>query len=814
MNYLDSNINIIKLAPFIYNRGNFLFREHPNYHPDSSQYMPYWENEEVKSIEGYWGLDQTEKRTDNEIELGVKQEYDPNSKGGWRFMTPQHYWYTNYCFIQHLPNPDEPPITIMPDIRDIDWYWFYIFLIASGFSGFELDDKYSCHYLLNRYEKSLKPSSKITFDLTPKEKKTWKRIKSTLTDINGNYKKYRDPIEYLNDTHEKPLGNILYQNNMYNIVDLEARGGGKSYRMMGVLSQAFNFFGARTFDQYLNIKKGPTLCVGSALSTKSGELLNKFMFSQSQLVDNFGHYQLEDNFLPGFFHKETSGVMSTGNEKNPYRHQYKIKVGKTWKKEGTWTNIIHNSYDNNPEAFVGQRATLMLEDEFGINPLAIKCARADNTVMKMSGVKMGIGIKSGTGGNVTKIQGAKEIYYHPDDYGYLRLEDKWEGSAFGIGMFIPAIYVDSSFRDPQGNQNLKDAFAQEIHNRKKLADGDSTSMLDGYIIDHPLVPSEMFLSPEMNIFPVTLLREHKAYIEAKQVVKKISREGYLEYIDNKVRDKVRFIDNTDRYNKNIDSFDLKKYDGNLDGNILVLEEPVDNIPNPLFNKSLYKIGYDPVKDDHGGPSLACIIVYKGYTAPGWNDGIQNNIVAIYIGRKDDVEEMHEIAIKLAIWYNAKILPETNIPDFVRYCKRKKRINLLQTKPFDAISKAINNPSRKYDVGMDVSSVKIIIQGEQLLKKWLKEKRGIDDNGKDILNLHYLYSTRVLDELIMYNRSLNTDAISTLFLIMFWIYQEELIPAKENTKANKVSKINEYYNTIIDKNNNNAEKGYEEYFTEI
>ncbi|MCA9748602.1 MAG: hypothetical protein KC414_05810, partial [Romboutsia sp.] len=408
-----NEIKLINLAPWIYNRKRYYNREHPSYHPDTSQYLNYWENEEKKIIEGVSILDQE----------GTNTEYDSNKPGGYRFLIPQHYWYINYCFIQHLPDPASPPTTIMPDLRDIDLYWFYIFLIALGFSGFTEDNEYSCHYLLERYEKHLEPGSKITFDLTPKEKKLWASIKPEVTNSKG-YKKYIDPIEYLKKTFDRPLGNIIYSNDMYNIADMEVRGNGKSYRMMGLISHAFNFFGARTFEEYLKVKKGPTICVGSANSSKSGELLQKFQFSQNMLIDNFGAYiDDNENFTPGFFHKETSGVISSGNEKNPYRHQYKIKKGIFLKKAGTWTNIVHQSYADNPEAFVGQRSILMLEDEFGLNDNAIKCARADNSVMRMTGVKMGIAVKSGTGGNIFKVQQAREIFYNPTDYGYISLPD-------------------------------------------------------------------------------------------------------------------------------------------------------------------------------------------------------------------------------------------------------------------------------------------------------------------------------------------------------------------------------------------------------
>lgn len=774
--------NIVSLAPYIYNAKNFLFRDHPKYHPDSSNYLPYWDNEAKKAIEGFWGLDQKGKTNDD--------QFDPSLPGGWRFITPQHYWHINYCFLQHLPDPKSPPITQLADFRDIDTYWFYLYLIACGFSGFYGDENRNCHYLLKRYEDCLTSKNKH-FTLTPKEKDLWDSIQDTIKKPDGSYKKYISPLYYLKSTFSKPMGSIIYENPMYNMADLEARGSGKTYRLIAVASQAFNFFGARTFDQYLKVKKGPTICVGSALSSKSGGLLKKFEFSQNMLVDNFGEWDDGVTFIPGYFHKETSGVISSGNEKNPYRHEFKAKKGKTWKKAGTFTSIVHQSYENNPEAFVGNRSILMIEDEFGLNENAEKCAHADNTVMKMSGVKMGIAVKSGTGGNILKVKGAKAIFYNPDDFGYLKLEDHWEHSSRGISVFIPSYYVDSSFRNENGNQNIIRAYQQEMHNRAKLINGASLTMLDGYIIDHPIVPSEMFLAPETNIFPVVLLREHKARLEAKNVFEKITSFGHLEYTD-KTEKQVKWVVNTDRYRQPIKSYDLKSHDGNLGGCISVFQHPVDGIPDPTYNSSLYKIAVDPVRDDNGGISLYAISVYKGYTLAGWNDDFQNTIVAEYYGRLDDVDEMHEIAIKLCLYYNCKNLPETNIPDIIRYFKRKKKLHLFQAKPWDSISHAIASPSAKYDIGVDMSSPKLKIQGEQLINKWLNEKRGVDESGKNILTLHSINSLRLIDELLVYDRSKNTDGVITLMLIMFWIHQEELVPVQKKDKASHKSKVDEFF----------------------
>ena len=92
----------VKLFPDIYDIRPFINREHPILHPDSIDYSNYWEKEEIKCLEGFWGLD----KADN--------------KGGWRYMPPSLYFYINYCIIADEDERGKTTRMINPDLRDID----------------------------------------------------------------------------------------------------------------------------------------------------------------------------------------------------------------------------------------------------------------------------------------------------------------------------------------------------------------------------------------------------------------------------------------------------------------------------------------------------------------------------------------------------------------------------------------------------------------------------------------------------------------------------------------------------------------------
>lgn len=783
---------IVSIAPWIYNRNRFYFRDHPVYHPRMAKYRSYWETHERRSVEGFWGLDQ---------QSSDKNTYEKDKPGGYRWMTGAHYWYTNFCFISHEDESEDSsvvPIAIQPDLRDIDWYIFYIYEIAQGFSGFADDPTFTCNRLVKKYNDHNQSIDKFT----PIEKKKWKRIQSRITKPDGSYKVYIDALDYLKSTFTRPLGLAIYDNFMRNVVELSSRGVGKSYRLVGMISQKFNFKGAKSWKKYLQpnptsnvkgINKGQNICVGSALSSKSGELLEKFKFSQDLLADNFGAYQ-DDNlgiFYPGYFHKQTQGSLMVGNGNNTYRHRFKIKKGNTWLTKGSNTKIIHQSYENNPEAFVGLRSVFMVEDEFGLNDKATKTAKADETVMYMNS-KIGISWKTGTGGNILKIQEPKAIFYNPEAYGYLGFENNWERGKKRIGVFIPAYYQNSDFRDPQGNQDIHEAYKQEMHERLIRSGPETSAALDGWITARPLVPSEMFLAPELDIFPGFALREHRADVENRDILHTVARIGTLAYVDEK-EDKVKFIEEHKPTSLPITTFSLKPYNGNLAGRCIQYEGPVDNIPTPTFERSLYKVVYDPYANDGEGPSLGSILVYKGLAGGNWNQGIQNNFVFTYHGRPNKVHDMHDMAIKIAEYYNAKILVENNISDFIRYCKMKQKVHLLQITPYKAISKFLAAPSRKFEFGVNMTKT-LSEQAEQLIRQNLLEERGVDEEtNKKILNLHHIYDLKILDDLIHYDRKVNTDSTSAYKLLALWLYQEKIVPINEDAvKERAITAVQKFF----------------------
>lgn len=778
----NQRLKPVRLFPELYNIDDFVKQNHPIYHPDTAQYTKYWEEHERYCLEGKWGLDQ-----------------DPSTKeGGYRYMPPNLYYYINLCRIADEDDSGNTVGWFPPRLRDVEWILAYAWNAARGFSGFELDEEYTCLRVVDKIEREL--------ELDEKEFSRLEHYKKYIYKPNGELKKYVEARKYLHMTHDKPLGRAIYHNQAYNLFVLGSRGFGKSFfAANAVIGHEYNFYGNKYYDEkYLNGGlSGVEIFVGAAISSKSSDLLNKFSKNQEYLKTKVGAWGKGDDFIPGYFFNNNSGSLTPNNSQRPYTHEYTFKDGGTWVEGGTGTKIYHGVYTSeNPQAAVGTRPTVMVIEEVGLLNQLLQVHGANETC-QIRKSKFGSSLYIGTGGNMEKITESKIVFEDPESYGFLPFEDLFENRTRPIGLFIPSYYVDSDFKDKLGNTKLEQSFSYEMRIREKKGKAANSSSLDEYMMSRPIVPSEMFLTSGANIFPQAKIRERIAELEINDTFNLRASIGHLEWEDTS-RKSVTWVEDVSRKMKPIISLNLDSYKSDMTGAIVIYEHPIENIPKPTHYKSLYKIVYDPVKDDNGGTSLASIIVYKGFSDIMWDGGLQDTIVAEWIGRYDSVDDIHEICIKLAHYYNAKILPEINIPDFVRYCKKGFYFNFLQPAPTEALSKLMANPSRKYDVGVVMSNNRnsgLKTQAEQLTRQWLLTSWKSDENGKEHTNVDRIYSLRLLYELAAYNKDQNFDHVSALLLLGIWLSQEKEVVFKESdtTNIDKSKELGRFVSRIVKRN---------------
>jgi hypothetical protein len=750
-------INTDLLFPIIENNSDFI-KTHPNLHPSSSAYEVYWTEELTRLIYGYWGKEETKQ--------GIR----------YRFIPPQLYYFINYHTM--MVTVKKQRIKSKPFLWDINYTIMNLWFIARGFSGFKDDPNYTSNYTVYLKEQKLKYPNNADIPL---------HLLETLTEDcykeNGTLKEYIDPLEYLNSTHKEPLGIPLYDNYSTNLFLFGSRGGGKSFMASAILEHEYLTDGAKSMEDFLAKRNKVEIFCGAPIASKSADLLDKFKDSLDNLP---GEYSNGREMFPPPFSRQSSGTLKVGNSKNPYRFHYEKKIGNTTKVVGTGTLLKHETFKENKQAAVGGRYTVIVIEEVGLEDSLLTIHGANRSTQDLGTGKFGSSLYIGTSGDVDKVIETEIIFRDPEAYDFLSFNDIYEGRN-KIGFFLPAYYTNEMFKDKNGNTNIEKALEYEYYEREKAKKANNTVAYDELIMSRPIKPSEMFLSRTGNKFPIAMLREVQANNDKYQYKK------HLRTIGNLIPDKDYIFGVKFRADPDLRPIDRFPHDQK--SNLQSAWEFYEHPPAGLIPTNLYKIIYDPIKDEGGGTSLAAIYVYKS------NNTIDNNgneLVAWWVGRYDMPEDIHLQCVLAAKYFNAQVMFENNIIDFKNYCMRTGNYHILAPTPKQIIEKAVKDPTMKYDVGVPMTNP-LKQYALRLSQQWLLEEKKkyveelIDGTNREIIvrNLDTIKDDLLLEELIQYNDKGNFDRVSAFLLLMLWIEQDKELVIKETENIVKKSSLDFY-----------------------
>jgi hypothetical protein len=567
------------------------------------------------------------------------------------------------------------------------------------------------------------------------------------------------------------------------IVTHNSRGGGKSFMASSVLEHEYLTDGAKTLEDFLAKKNKIEIFCGAPIASKSSDLLDKFKDSFDNLP---GEYSDGREMFPAPFSRQSSGTLKVGNSKNPFRFQYEKKIGNTTKLVGTGTLLKHETFKDNKQAAVGGRYTVIVIEEVGLEDSLLTIHGANRSTQDLGEGKFGSSLYIGTSGDVDKVIETEIIFRDPEAYDFLAFPDIYEGRG-KLGFFLPAYYTNAKFKDENGNTDVQRALEYEFYEREKAKKANNTVAYDELIMSRPIKPSEMFLSRTGNKFPIAMLREVQADNDRYEYKKHLRTVGHLipdkDYIYG-----VKFKNDTDA--RPIDRFphDAKS---NLESAWEFYEHP----PGGLIPPGLYKIVYDPIRDEGGGTSLAAIYVYKSNNTLEANG---NEIVAWWVGRYDKPDDIHLQCVLAAKYFNAQVMFENNIIDFKNYCMRTGNYHILATTPKQIIEKAIKDPTLKYDVGIPMTTP-LKEYALRLTQQWLLDEKKkykeqlLDGTEREITvrNLNTLKDDLLIEELIQYNSKGNFDRVSALLLLMLWLEQDKELVIKESEDIVKKTSLDFY-----------------------
>jgi hypothetical protein len=459
-----------------------------------------------------------------------------------------------------------------------------------------------------------------------------------------------------------------------------------------------------------------------------------------------------------------------------YRNGVKIEVG-------FLSEIMALTFKDNADAARGKDARDLIFEESGAfgTPGLLKDSYAASQDCVMGGaIKTGMITVFGTSGDMEGgTADYSEMHSNPLRFGMLPFQNIWDEDSEDMkcGFFHPITWNMEGYYDEQGNSDREGAKSLELAQRKVLLDNGATSAdIQKRMQEKPLGPFEAFGMVSTNNFPVLELKRQLEIVKAKNLhmIMGTPVKLFYDYESKKVKAEP-ILDGT----ANV-IYRQKPDNTSLEGCPVIYEYPPE-IPQ----RGAFKIGYDPYRQAQG-TSLAAVYVYKSVIV---GDRTKRIIVAEYVGRPGEADDVNYICRLFAELYNTTIMHENEVTHVKDYFRRRKQLHYLAYQPDEVIKKNVKNSkvNRLYGCHM-IDQLKDA--GEKYIKSWLLETLDFDEDGMPIRGLDQIYSIGLLEELIGYNRKGNFDRVMALMQVMFQD-QEDLhgkeyeSKSKGNTKAKQL-----------------------------
>ena len=464
---------------------------------------------------------------------------------------------------------------------------------------------------------------------------------------------------------------------------------------------------------------------------------------------------LDNNTGGGFSHGrliDTAKLKKSG--------QYKTINGV--KTPAGWKSSIQGIVVDKPGKLRGDRTDVLMFEEFGLWPGALKAYTQADALVGQLGRQFGIRLIGGTGGESgPAMEGLRKMYYNPAQYGILPFRHNYTqvGDYTLSAFFLPAFKTvkDMSYYDNRGYISDEDGKAY-FDKTRAIKQSDPQDYVT-YCAEFCYTAEEAFSLEGSNKFNKVNISEQLTRIRALKECPPID-QGYIEYL----------YKNNQHTQANISGF---KWIPNKTGPIKILEHPlwtlqpkkdengkvIWNPPSEPVN-NLYIIGIDGIdigrsqtSDATKDPSDFCLVVYKrsfGMEEP--------QFVAIYKDRPNDIREAYKITFKLMQYYNAKVNFEATRQGVFTQAKLQKLTSYFMRRPRATLSEQAKNTNKQYGTP---ATPAIIDHQTDLIAEYVEDY------------CHLIWFEEMLDELLTYNdeNKRKFDIIAAMAMVL--LAEEEL-----------------------------------------
>lgn len=434
-----------------------------------------------------------------------------------------------------------------------------------------------------------------------------------------------------------------------------------------------------------------------------------------------------------------------------------------------WMSEIEGITSDKPGKLRGNRCFRVFFEEAGNHPALVESYVQGRALVDILGFRVGSRIVFGTanGESNPKLAGLKRMFYNPTDFQMLPYKHNYtrNGDTMLTGYFIPSYTMWFGTKDAVGfdERGVVDEERAKAYYKAQWDKITDPSVLIKDKAEYCFTPEDAFIMEGSNAFNMEKLSEQQMNIDHGLVDKpkrarfrwSLTKEGTV-----------------DRHSKpQIEYTDL--------GHTWILEEPIrDGDGVPIQN--LYICGLDSIDTSYdtttGQTDLSkfCIVVYKrafGLSEP--------RVVALYKYRPNQVTTAYDEAIKIAQYYNCKILVEATRVGVIEHFRKYDLMAYMMQKPRSITS---GKNARQYGCPADVKTIERQLQ---LINDYVENY------------YHQICFPEMVDELLRYSyenkRKFDIVAAFGIALLADEEMSNRPPKAANNTEYNPLSRLGYYKN---------------------
>jgi len=501
-------------------------------------------------------------------------------------------------------------------------------------------------------------------------------------------------------------------------------------------------------------------------SFKAASMLNRnfFLVRQSKSYA----YASEGEYL------DTDGILNKADDQFSFINQHcgfskKLATKNTlmhrksgYNKKGDPTDYGFNSerigvtLKNNQDKPRGKRGQIILWEEAGSFSNLIKSWRIADKSVNQDGEVYGFMLAFGTGGDANTLDfvGLEQLFYNSKAYNVYHTENVYDKNALRSrsAFFFPNYLNRAGCYDKNGNSDVTKALVLLIKDRHLIKENSSdTADYAQVIAEAPVTPQDATMRLEGTEFPVNEIKEYLAEIVPNK--EHLVAPHYvvdLLWVDkDTVTFKPNFVDVPIR------TFPYKSRQ--IHGAIELYELPqkAKMSGKPLTGR--YIGGCDVVDDDTMKTSR--VSLFSVWIFDLWNDVL----VAEWTGRFQKASDNYEVALKLAVLYNADINYENKLKGMFDYFNKRNKLRYLADTPdilrdmeYIKDNRLIGNRAKGSPPSEQINSF-----GRRQQAEWMLTE---NPNREDILGLKTIRSIAYLQETQSWNIDGNFDRVSAMNMV--------------------------------------------------